>query len=85
MYFHTPFLGVTITELVLSELLLYSIIGIAQMAVIMIIMFAKFCSNVSCCMLCLYTAYLPICLCLHRFKCLAILPWLVLFTGSYHY
>ena len=55
-YFCTPFLGVTIAELVLSELLLYSIIGIAQVAVIMTIMFAIF--NVSCCMLCLYTTYL---------------------------
>ena len=46
MYLYTSFLGVTITELVLSELLLYSIIGIAQVAVIMTIMFAIF--NVSC-------------------------------------
>ena len=39
-------LGVTITELVLSELLLYSIIGIAQVAVIMTVMFVIF--EVSC-------------------------------------
>ena len=46
MYLYTLFLGVTITELVLSELLLYSIIGIAQVAVIMTIMFVVF--DVSC-------------------------------------
>lgn len=42
VYQWSLFLGVTIAELILSELLLYSIIGIAQVVVITTIVYAVF-------------------------------------------
>ena len=74
-------IGVTIIELIISELLLYSIIGIAQVTLISFIVYAMF--DVSC------YAYNHIELVTHvsifnRFKCTAILPQQVSFTGLYH-
>ena len=79
-YYLYVFLGVTIIELVLSELLLYSIIGIAQVAVIVTIVYAifdvRFCSYIY--MRPFLTYYF---LYFDRLKCMGTFYWLPLFTG----